>query len=100
MEDLDMREYIVGYDKESYKYDLYGISSVVVVRQGTLYLYVNANGKWYHFNDTNCNEIGLGSLKTPLAYCFFYRKQKVIQYIYNKFSRCICRWISIYRFYE
>ena len=78
LENLDMRKYIVGYDKESYMYDLYGICNHSGGSAGGHYTsYVkNANNKWYHFNDTNCNEINLGGLKTPLAYCFFYRKQK------------------------
>mgnify|MGYP001159965887 CR=1 FL=1 len=78
LEDLDMREYIVGYDKESYKYDLYGICNHSGGSAGGHYtaFVKNANGKWYHFNDTNCNEVNLGNLKSPLAYCFFYRKQK------------------------
>ena len=78
LENLDMREHIVGYDKDSYIYDLYGICNHSGGTAGGHYTaYVkNANGKWYHFNDTNCNEVDLGSLKSPYAYCFFYRKQK------------------------
>ena len=75
---LDLTEYIVGYDKGSYKYDLYGICNHSGGTAGGHYtaFIKNANGKWYIFNDTNCNEVNLGALKTPKAYCFFYRKQK------------------------
>ena len=78
LEDLDLTEYVVGYDKDSYKYDLYGICNHSGGSSGGHYtaFVKNANNKWYHFNDTNCNEVGLGELKTPKAYCFFYRKQK------------------------
>ena len=78
LENLDMREHIVGYDKDSYIYDLYGICNHSGGTAGGHYTaYVkNSNGKWYHFNDTNCNEVDLGTLKSPYAYCFFYRKQK------------------------
>jgi ubiquitin C-terminal hydrolase len=78
LENLDLRKYIVGYDKNSYIYDLYGICNHSGGTSGGHYtaFVKNANGKWYHFNDTNCNEINLGALKTPKAYCFFYRKQK------------------------
>ena len=75
---LDLTEYIVGYDKGSYKYDLYGIcnhSGGVAGGHYTAFI-KNANQKWYLFNDTNWNEVNLGALKTPKAYCFFYRKQK------------------------
>jgi ubiquitin C-terminal hydrolase len=36
----------------------------------------NANGKWYHYNDTNVAEVAMEQqIKTPKAYCFFYRKR-------------------------
>ena len=78
LENLDFSKYIAGYDKESYKYNLYGIcnhSGGVAGGHYTAYV-KNSNNKWYHFNDTNCNEVSVGKLKSPLAYCFFYRKQK------------------------
>ena len=76
--DLDLTKYIVGYDKDSYKYNLYGIcnhSGGVAGGHYTAFI-KNANHKWYIFNDTNCREVNLGALKTSQAYCFFYRKQK------------------------
>ena len=78
LEDLDLTSHIVGYDKDSYKYDLYGICNHSGGSAGGHYtsFVKNANGKWYHYNDTNCNEVSIGKLKSPLAYCFFYRKQK------------------------
>ncbi len=78
LENLDFSKHIAGYDSDSYKYDLYGICNHSGGTAGGHYTaYIkNANNKWYHFNDTNCTEIDLGSLKTPKAYCFFYRKQK------------------------
>jgi len=78
LENLDLTKYIVGYDKESYKYDLYGICNHMGGSAGGHYtaFVKNANNKWYLFNDTNWSEVNLGALKTPQAYCFFYRKQK------------------------
>jgi len=36
----------------------------------------NANGKWYHFNDTSVAEVGLTeSIISPKAYVLFYRKK-------------------------
>ena len=50
--------HIIGYDKESYKYDLYGICNHSGGSWVTFTAFVkNANDKWYHYNDTNCNEI-------------------------------------------
>jgi ubiquitin C-terminal hydrolase len=78
LENLDLTTYIVGYDKGSYKYDLYGICNHMGGSAGGHYtaFVKNANNKWYLFNDTNWTEVNLGALKSPHAYCFFYRKQK------------------------
>ena len=36
----------------------------------------NANGKWYHFNDTSVSEVGIiDSIISPKAYVLFYRRQ-------------------------
>jgi ubiquitin C-terminal hydrolase len=36
----------------------------------------NANGAWYHFNDTSVSEIGRNeSIISPKAYVLFYRKK-------------------------
>ena len=76
--DLDLSEFIVGYDKETYIYDLYGICNHSGGTLGGHYTsYVrNNSGKWYHYNDTNVSEIAESALKSPKAYCFFYRKKK------------------------
>lgn len=78
LKNLDLSKYVVGYDKNSFKYDLYGICNHSGGSAGGHYTaYVkNANDKWYLFNDTNVDEVNLGKLKSPQAYCFFYRKQK------------------------
>ena len=74
-------EYVIGYKKEEYIYDLYGIcnhSGSVFGGHYTSYV-KNANGKWYHFNDTSVSEVALmNSLITTKAYCLFYRKKKII----------------------
>jgi len=78
LEELDLTKYVIGYKKESYHYELYGIcnhSGGVLGGHYTAYA-KNANGKWYHFNDTNVSEVGLQeSIITPKAYCLFYRKK-------------------------
>ena len=78
LNNLDLSKYVVGYDKEDYKYDLYGICNHSgVVEGGHYFAYVkNANEKWYNFNDARVEEItDLDKLKSPYAYCLFYRKQ-------------------------
>ena len=36
----------------------------------------NANNKWYHFNDTQVNEINENNLITNKGYCYFYKKRQ------------------------
>lgn len=80
LENLNLSEYIVGYNKENYIYDLYGICNHSGGTQGGHYtaFIKNANGKWYHFNDTIVTEVTrMEHLITPKAYCFFYRKKTI-----------------------
>ena len=78
LDNLDLSKYVVVYDPHSFKYELYGICNHSGgVMGGHYYAYVkNANNKWYEFNDARVQEIKEADLKTPYAYCFFYRKKK------------------------
>lgn len=79
LENLNLSNYVVGYNKESYIYDLYGVgnhSGSILGGHYTSFV-KNANGKWYHYNDTNVSEVSITSqIITPKAYCFFYRKRQ------------------------
>lgn len=76
LENLDLSKYVIGYKKNSYNYELYGVCNHTGGALGGHYTsYVkNANGKWYHFNDTSVSEINVDSIISPKAYCLFYRK--------------------------
>jgi ubiquitin carboxyl-terminal hydrolase 8 len=79
LDELDLSSYVIGYKKDSYKYELYGVCNHSGgVRGGHYTAYVkNANGKWYHFNDTSVAEVGLTeSIVSPKAYVLFYRKKQ------------------------
>jgi len=80
MENLDLSQYVVGYKKNSYVYDLYGVcnhSGGVLGGHYTSYV-KNANSKWYHYNDTNVSEVAIiDSIISPKAYCLFYRKRQI-----------------------
>jgi ubiquitin C-terminal hydrolase len=80
LENLSLSKYVIGYKKNEYIYDLYAIcnhSGGVLGGHYTAYV-KNANGKWYHFNDTSVTEIvNNQELITPKAYCFFYRKKTI-----------------------
>ena len=78
IDELDLSDYVIGYKKDNYKYELYGVcnhSGGVMGGHYTAYV-KNANGKWYHFNDTSVSEVGLKeSIISPKAYVLFYRKK-------------------------
>ena len=79
LENMDLSKYILGYNKDEFIYDLYGIcnhSGNVFGGHYTAFV-KNANNKWYHFNDTRITELKkIEEIKTNRAYCFFYRKKK------------------------
>lgn len=78
LDDLDLSPYVIGYKKENYKYELYGVcnhSGGVMGGHYTAYV-KNANGKWYYYNDTSVSEVSLTeSIISPKAYVLFYRKK-------------------------
>ena len=77
LENLNLSKYVIGYKKETYKYDLYGVANHSGGTMGGHYFaYVkNANGKWYTFNDTSVSIINhTDNIISPKAYCLFYRK--------------------------
>ena len=79
LENLDLSKYIIGYDKSSYIYDLYGVCNHSGSLLGGHYtaFVKNMNDKWYHYNDTIVTEVKIEEqIKTPKAYCFFYRKRE------------------------
>jgi len=82
IENLDLSSYVIGYNSKSYIYDLYGIcnhSGSVFGGHYTSFV-KNANGKWYHYNDTTVAEVSLlSSLVSPKAYCLFYRKKAIVK---------------------
>jgi len=78
LDNLDLSKYVIGYKKESYKYELYGIcnhSGSVIGGHYTSFV-KNANGNWYHFNDQEVSVVVTPeNIITPKAYCLFYRKK-------------------------
>jgi len=73
---LDLNKYVIGYNKDKYIYELFGICNHNGECLGGHYTaYIkNSNQKWYNFNDTNVNEISESQLITSKGYCYFYRK--------------------------
>ena len=80
LENLDLSKYVIGYNNVTYVYDLYAVCNHSGSSLGGHYtsFVKNANGKWYHYNDTSVSEVSLSQqIKTPKAYCFFYRKRQI-----------------------
>jgi ubiquitin C-terminal hydrolase len=78
IDNLDMSEYVCGYNRNSYKYELFGICNHTGnVNGGHYFSYIkNANGKWYKMNDLEVKEINNKDIVTNMGYCLFYRKKK------------------------
>ena len=78
LKNLDLSQFVNGYNKTQYVYDLYGVCNHSGSVMGGHYTanVLNANGKWYSFNDRNVQEIkDNNSVITNKAYCLFYRKK-------------------------
>ena len=77
LDELDLSEYVIGYNKDSYKYKLYAVCNHYGSVMGGHYdcCIKVFNEKWYNFNDLEITEIvNCNSIITPYVYCLFYRK--------------------------
>ena len=78
IDNLDLTNYVHGYNKESFVYDLYGVCNHMGSLQGGHYTAFVRNyaNQWIHYDDeTNQKVKDLSSLVSPSAYCLFYRKK-------------------------
>ena len=75
--DLDMTPYVKGYNRDSYKYNLYAVSNHGGgLGGGHYWSYIkNEDGNWYKFNDRFVSTLDEDSVCGPEAYCLFYIKQ-------------------------
>lgn len=78
LENLDLSDYVKGYNKETYKYELYGVANHVGNPMGGHYFaYIKGkSGSWYEMNDTRINPISASNVVSHMSYVFFYRKKK------------------------
>jgi ubiquitin C-terminal hydrolase len=80
LDDLDLSEYVIGYNASMYKYELFGVCNHSgSVHGGHYTAYVkNANGDWYHFNDTNVTKVhNTNTIISTKAYVLFYRRKNL-----------------------
>jgi len=78
IDNLDLTNYVHGYNKESFVYDLYGVCNHMGSLQGGHYTAFVRNyaNQWIHYDDeTNQKVKDLSTLVSPSAYCLFYRKK-------------------------
>lgn len=79
-DNLDLSEYVIGYNPDQYVYDLIGICNHSGGVSGGHYTsFVRDNNNWYLCNDTQITKIendNVHQLITPKAYCLFYKKRE------------------------
>ena len=78
VEGLDLREYVVGIEKEDAIYDLVGISQHYGGLSSGHYTALCSNsGKWYEFDDERVSKASNSDVITNSAYMLFYRKRTI-----------------------
>jgi ubiquitin C-terminal hydrolase len=79
LENLELSKYVLGYKKNSYIYDLYGVCNHSGSNLGGHYTSIIKNvDNWYKFDDMIIKKINQeNEIITQEAYCFFYRKRNI-----------------------
>ena len=73
---LDLKNFVIGPDKEHSKYDLFAVSQHYGSTGFGHYTAVCKNdGKWFDYNDSSCHETNASSAQSSAAYVLFYRRQ-------------------------
>ena len=73
---LDMKDFVIGPDKEHSKYDLFAVSQHYGSTGFGHYTAVCKNdGKWFSYNDSSCSETNESEAQSSAAYVLFYRRQ-------------------------
>ena len=79
LENLDMSKYVNGYNKRTYKYDLYAVANHTGgATGGHYYAYIKNGGCWYNFNDTQVTKLtNRHKIISSNVYLLFYIKKKI-----------------------
>ena len=74
---LDMKDFVIGPDKDHSKYDLFAVNQHYSSSTGFgHYTAICKNdGKWYSYDDSNCSETSESEIQPSTAYILFYRRQ-------------------------
>ena len=75
--DMDMKEYVCGPEKNNSKYDLFAVSQHYGSTSGGHYTAVckNVDGRWYDYNDSSVSRTSESDIVSNAAYVLFYRRQ-------------------------
>lgn len=76
VDNLNLSKYIIGYNPNSYKYNLISvINHSGNCNGGHYYSYIkNFDNLWYEYNDTIVKPISISQIITNKAYCLIYKK--------------------------
>ena len=76
IKDMDMKEYMVGPDKEHSKYDLFAyVQHIGTIDNGHYTSICNNSGSWYKYDDSQVKEIDINKKDNSSAYILFYKRQ-------------------------
>jgi|TARA_B110001469_G_C9624923_1_gene311837 ubiquitin C-terminal hydrolase len=76
IDQLDLRKYCVGYDKNKSIFSLFGVCNHIgSINSGHYFSYCKHKDNWYNYDDTNITKIKEDELVTKNAYCLFYKKK-------------------------
>ena len=75
--DMDMKEYVTGPDKDNSVYDLFAVSQHYGGTGGGHYTAVckNIDGNWYNYNDSSVTQTSESDVVSSAAYVLFYRRK-------------------------
>ncbi len=75
-DELDLRDFVEGYEKDSCIYELYGVCNHSGGTLGGHYTAtIRVENEWYLFNDTTVSKIDFHGKNNTSGYCLFYRKK-------------------------
>ena len=73
---LDLKNFVIGPDKEHSKYDLFAVSQHYGSTGFGHYTAIcKNNGKWFDYNDSSCTQTTESNAQSSAAYVLFYRRQ-------------------------
>ena len=74
-----MSKYVKGYNKNTYKYNLYAVANHTGgARGGHYYAYIKNGDSWYNFNDTQVTKLtARHKIVSSNVYLLFYIKKNI-----------------------